>query len=187
MQVTEVRVKLMGRKSDRLKAFCSITLDGDFVVRDVKVIEGTNGLFVAMPSRRLADRCPICRNKNSLRAKFCSECGARLDESRAPRDNQGRLKLHVDIAHPINVACRQMIEKAVLSAFESESQRSQEPDYVPAQLYDEGEDAIEERLARPADKPEQGSGEQPAEQQDQQAETETHEDKQTHKFGQGII
>ena len=83
MQITEVRVRLVGRKNERLKAFCSITFDGDFVVRDVKVIEGTNGLFVAMPSRRITDRCPMCRNKNSLRARFCSECGARLDESRA--------------------------------------------------------------------------------------------------------
>ncbi|MBA7521961.1 putative septation protein SpoVG [subsurface metagenome] len=102
MQVTEVRVKLMGRKSERLKAFCSVTFDGEFVVRDVKVIEGTNGLFVAMPSRQLSDRCPMCRNKNALRARFCGECGARLDESRATRNEQGRLKLHVDIAHPLN-------------------------------------------------------------------------------------
>ena len=55
MQVTEVRVKLMGRKNDRLKAFCSITLDGDFVVRDVKVIEGTNGYAQPETSRPLPD------------------------------------------------------------------------------------------------------------------------------------
>jgi len=185
MQVTEVRVKLMGRKSDRLKAFCSITLDGEFVIRDVKVIEGTNGLFVAMPSRRLADRCPMCRNKNALRSKFCSECGARLDESRAPRDNQGRLKLHVDIAHPINAGCRQAIEKAVLSAFEDESSRAEEPDYAPQRLYDEDEDAIEEAVAPATEKPKQESEEKPAEEQSQEAKNDADTDK--HKFGQGIL
>ena len=185
MQVTEVRVKLMGRKSDRLKAFCSITLDGDFVVRDVKVIEGTNGLFVAMPSRRLADRCPMCRNKNSLRSKFCSECGARLDESRAPRDTQGRLKLHVDIAHPINAACRQAIEKAVLSAFEDESSRAQEPGYMPQRLYDEGEDAIEEAVAGATEVPKPEPEETPAEEQNQ--ETKNDADTDEHRFGQGIL
>ena len=50
MEFTEVRVKLVANKDDRLKGFCSMTLDNDFVVRDIKVIEGTNGLFVAMPS-----------------------------------------------------------------------------------------------------------------------------------------
>ncbi len=55
MEITEVRVKLIANKDDRLKGFCSMTLDNCFVVRDVKIIEGTNGLFVAMPSRKMAD------------------------------------------------------------------------------------------------------------------------------------
>jgi stage V sporulation protein G len=134
MQVTEVRVKLMGRQSERLKAFCSVTFDSEFVVRDVKVIEGTHGLFVAMPSRQLSDRCPMCRNKNALRARFCSECGARLDESRATRNEQGRLKLHVDIAHPINATCREAIEKVLLEAYHQEVERSGQPDYEPPKL-----------------------------------------------------
>ncbi len=144
MQVTEVRVKLMGRKSERLKAFCSVTFDEQFVVRDVKVIEGTNGLFVAMPSRQLSDRCPMCRNKNTLRARFCSECGARLDESRAARNGQGRLKLHVDIAHPINTACREAIEKAIVEAYHQELECAEHPDYVPQHL------DLEDEYAPPA-------------------------------------
>jgi len=40
MEISEVRVKLVANKDDRLKAFCSMTLDNDFVVRDIKVIEG---------------------------------------------------------------------------------------------------------------------------------------------------
>ena len=49
MEVTEVRIKLMEESSERLKAFCSITLDDSFVIRDLKIIEGTTGPFVAMP------------------------------------------------------------------------------------------------------------------------------------------
>ena len=52
MRVTEVRVKLNMHSQDRLRGFCSITLDGCFVVRDIKIIEGPGGLFVAMPSRK---------------------------------------------------------------------------------------------------------------------------------------
>jgi len=48
MEISEVRVKLVDNKDDRLKAFCSVTMDNEFVVRDIKIIEGSGGLFVAM-------------------------------------------------------------------------------------------------------------------------------------------
>jgi len=53
MEVTEIRLRL--RDEEKLKAFASVTFDDCFVVRDLKVIDGTNGLFVAMPSRRMPD------------------------------------------------------------------------------------------------------------------------------------
>lgn len=53
MKVTEVKVFPVNE--DRLKAYVSITLDGCFVVRDLKVIQGTSGLFVAMPSKKRKD------------------------------------------------------------------------------------------------------------------------------------
>ncbi len=53
MKITEVRVSL--REDDKLKAFVSITLDGCFVIRGLKVIKGNKGMFVAMPSRRKPD------------------------------------------------------------------------------------------------------------------------------------
>ena len=53
MEITEIRIKLMDDPNDRLQAFCSITFDGSFVVRDLKIIQGTRGSFVAMPSRKL--------------------------------------------------------------------------------------------------------------------------------------
>ena len=80
MQISEIRVKLVEKRNDRLKAFCSVTFDDDFVIRDLKIIEGASGYFVAMPSRKISDRCPNCRCKNHLRAKFCNECGKRLED-----------------------------------------------------------------------------------------------------------
>jgi len=136
MEITEVRVRLVNGGAERLRAFCSVTLDGDFVIRDLKVIDGTNGHFVAMPSRKLAYRCGRCGNKNHLRAKFCNECGGKLSERRLPRDPNGRSKLHVDVAHPINTACRERIQKAVIEAFEAECEKSKLPDYQPAAAED---------------------------------------------------
>lgn len=51
MKVTDVRVRKLNPEG-RMKAVASVTLDGEFVVHDVRVVEGHNGLFVAMPSRK---------------------------------------------------------------------------------------------------------------------------------------
>ena len=144
MEITEVRVRLVERKQDRLRAFCTVTLGDEFVIRDVKVIEGDRGLFVAMPSRKLTDHCPSCRNKNQLRARYCSECGHRLGENRAQLDERGRPRLYVDIAHPINPEARERLEKAVLAAFHQEAEQAVEPGYRPPRLYEEEEEEAAE-------------------------------------------
>jgi stage V sporulation protein G len=144
MEITEVRIKLVEKSAERLRAFCSITLDGDFVIRDLKIIDGVNGAFVAMPSRKLADRCTRCGSKNHLRAKYCNDCGNRLNENRAPKDSMGRSKLHADVAHPINAACRERIQNAVVKAFHEELERSKSPDYQPPKFEDFEDDVTEE-------------------------------------------
>jgi stage V sporulation protein G len=128
--ITEVRIKLMEDNNERLLAFCSVTFDDMFVVRDLKIIEGSKGSFVAMPSRKLTDRCMHCGSKNHLRARFCNQCGTKLDEDRAIRDADGRAKLHADIAHPINSACREKIQTAILKSYQEEKERSKMPGYV---------------------------------------------------------
>ncbi len=133
MEITEVRIKLMEDNSgsnERLQAFCSITFDDMFVIRDLKIIEGAKGFFVAMPSRKLTDRCHNCGTKNHLRSRFCNQCGSRLDENRAIRDADGRAKLHADIAHPINSMCREKIQGAVLASYADELERSKLPGYI---------------------------------------------------------
>lgn len=54
MNITDVRVRKVA-KEGKLKAVVSITIDDEFVVHDIKVIEGEKGLFIAMPSRKAAD------------------------------------------------------------------------------------------------------------------------------------
>ena len=139
MEITEIRIKLMSDPNERLQAFCSLTFDGSFVIRDLKIIQGTKGSFVAMPSRKLTDHCPRCSAKNHLRAQFCNECGVRLHHDRATKSDDGRAKLYADIAHPINSECREMIQEQVLIAYVSELERSKQPGYVC--IYDDyGED-----------------------------------------------
>ncbi len=54
MTITDVRVRKIA-KDGKMKAIVSVTFDNEFVVHDIKVIEGEKGLFIAMPSRKTAD------------------------------------------------------------------------------------------------------------------------------------
>lgn len=130
MEITEVRIKLMEDAGERLQGFCSITFDDCFVVRDLKIIGGASGPFVAMPSRKLTAHCPQCGCKNHLRAAYCNQCGGRLKEDRAGKDDDGRAKLYADIAHPINSGCREMIQERVILAYREEQERAKLPGYV---------------------------------------------------------
>lgn len=81
MDITDVRVRKVNVEG-KMKAVVSVTIDNAFVVHDVKVVEGTNGLFVAMPSRKTPE---------------------------------GEFR---DIAHPISTAAREVIQTAVLKAYQ---------------------------------------------------------------------
>lgn len=54
MQITDVRVRKI-TKEGKMRAIVSITIDGEFVIHDIKVIEGDKGLFIAMPSKKATD------------------------------------------------------------------------------------------------------------------------------------
>lgn len=81
MQITDVRVRKLA-KEGKMKAVVSITIDDEFVVHDIKVIEGEKGMFIAMPSRKATD---------------------------------GEYR---DIAHPINSATREKLQKIILEKYE---------------------------------------------------------------------
>ena len=137
MDITEIRIKLLPQRQayeDRLRAFCTVTFDNAFVVRDLKIIEGQNGYFVAMPSRKLTARCPRCGAKNNLRARFCNDCGAHLKPRPITEDN--RLRFHADIAHPINAEMRKRVERHVLDSYRKEIERAKQPGYRPQSFPD---------------------------------------------------
>lgn len=168
MEITDVRVKLINDSGDRLRAVCTVTFDDQFVVRDVKVVDGANGLFVAMPSRKLSSSCPRCRHKNHLRAKFCGECGGKLPfQQTPPTDADGRSKLHRDIAHPITAEFRAVIQEKVIEAYEAEYEAAGEPesrdqnDYEADARDDEqaesGQDEQRDEPRAERDKPEKGA------------------------------
>lgn len=82
MNITDIRVRKVTSVAGKMKAVASVTLEDAFVIHDIKVIEGTEKLFIAMPSRKTPD---------------------------------GEFK---DIAHPINAAAREELEKKILAAYE---------------------------------------------------------------------
>ncbi len=82
LNITDIRIRLVKKDDLKLKAVASITIDGCFVVHEIRVIESEKGLFVAMPSKKTPD---------------------------------GEFK---DTAHPIDTETRNMLDKAVLNAYE---------------------------------------------------------------------
>ena len=55
MKISDVRVRLIKKDDSKLKAVASITIDDCFVIHDIKIIDGSDGYFVAMPSRKTSD------------------------------------------------------------------------------------------------------------------------------------
>lgn len=133
MNISEVRISLVNGPDEQLLAFCTVTFDRAFVVRDIRIIHGSNGPFVAMPSRRVTANCSACGSKNHLGSKFCSECGTKLPPMSQLKLSE-RSRGFIDIAHPINAKSRERIQAAILEAFELELLKSGQPDYQPESL-----------------------------------------------------
>jgi stage V sporulation protein G len=124
MEITEVRIFLKDSPDKKLKAYATVTFDNAFVVRNIKVIQGTSGVFIAMPSRKVKQPCPKCNFKNELRSKYCNQCGAQLPVIARPLNLDPNAQAeHKDIAHPITQAFRELLQKRVLEAYEEESRK----------------------------------------------------------------
>ena len=123
MEITEVRIVLKDSPDKKLKSYATVTFDNVFVVRNIKVIEGSTGLFIAMPSRKVKQPCPKCNFKNELRSKFCNQCASVLPQGAAPleREDSASAQLeHKDIAHPITQPFREYLQKRVLETYAQE-------------------------------------------------------------------
>lgn len=124
MEITEVRISLRDGEGKRLKAYATVTFDNSFVVRNIKVVEGNSGLFVAMPGRKAKMFCPRCGKKVDFESKYCNYCGTQLPP--APKEAFQNKNIHQDLAHPINQEFRNYLQKKVLDAYYEEKAKQDE-------------------------------------------------------------
>jgi len=123
MEITEVKIFSKDSPDKKLKAYATVTFDNAFVVRNIKVIEGSNGLFIAMPSRKIKQPCPKCNFKNEARSKYCNQCASPLPVASYPAAQEASAAAqseHKDIAHPITQSFREYLQKRILDAYEQE-------------------------------------------------------------------
>ncbi|HQP10354.1 MAG TPA: septation protein SpoVG family protein [Candidatus Omnitrophota bacterium] len=120
MEITEIRVFQKEGQDKKLKAYTTVTFDDVFVVRNIKVIQGSNGLFIAMPSRKMKRLCPQCHFKNEVGSKFCNHCGTPIKPEDPNAELPDAKTEHRDIAHPITQQFREYLQTKILETYEKE-------------------------------------------------------------------
>lgn len=127
MEITEIRIFLKEGQDKKLKAYATVTFDNAFVVRNIKVIQGSSVLFIAMPSRKSKSPCPKCSFKNEINSRFCNKCGAGLpvqsqDKPLSAAD-MATSSEHRDIAHPVTQQFREYLQTKIIEAYKKECQQ----------------------------------------------------------------
>jgi len=120
MEITEVRVFPKDGQDKKLKAYATVTFDNAFVVRNIKVIQGAEGLFIAMPSRKMKFSCSRCNFKNEIGSKFCNQCGTSIQLHVEQHELVDAKAEHRDIAHPITKQFRDYLQTKILEAYRKE-------------------------------------------------------------------
>ena len=129
MEITEIRVFLKEGQDKKLKAYTTVTFDHVLVIRNIKVIQGAESLFIAMPSRKLKSACLKCYFKNEIGSRFCNKCGASLPSVQKPESDEDHdsKTQHRDIAHPITKEFREYMQNKILDAYQKESNGPGQP------------------------------------------------------------
>ncbi|HQO57236.1 MAG TPA: septation protein SpoVG family protein [Candidatus Omnitrophota bacterium] len=122
MEITEIRVFLKEGQDKKLKAYTTVTFDDVFVVRNIKVIEGANGLFIAMPSRKVKSPCSKCSFKNEVGSRYCNHCGAQVSPQAKDDAARDAKTEHRDIAHPVTQKFREYLQSRILEAYKREEE-----------------------------------------------------------------
>jgi stage V sporulation protein G len=126
MEISEIRVFLKEGQDKKLKAYATVTFDNCFVVRNIKVIQGANSLFIAMPARKMKYPCSKCGFKNEVGSKFCNQCGTTIQSpSQSAHNDSGDSETkaeHRDIAHPITQQFREYLQNKILDAYRKEAE-----------------------------------------------------------------
>lgn len=111
MRVTDVKLHPMSNpKHPDCKAVCSVILDGELALHDVRIVESRGRTIVAMPSRPHKRPCPRCGGQTYANAEHCTGCGTKI----------GRANLKTpyrDMAHPLTRKLRAAMEERVLTAY----------------------------------------------------------------------
>ena len=132
MEITEIRVFPKEGQDRKLKAYVTVTFDNAFVVRNIKIIEGKDHVFIAMPSRKLRFPCPKCSFKNEIESRFCNKCGAALplvrEEDLQQETPDAKLN-HRDIAHPITKDFREYLQSSVIEAYQKDLASGRKPSF----------------------------------------------------------
>lgn len=112
-----------------LLAFVTITLDNEFVVRDMKLIQRRDKtMFVDFPSVSAPVHCSTCSRKIGCISRYCPFCGEPRNstlDTKFTQDGQRRASAFVNLAHPTKQYCREMIHNAVLTAWHRHKSRQQ--------------------------------------------------------------
>ncbi len=137
MEITEIRVFRKEGQDKKLKAYTTVTFDNAFVVRNIKVIQGSNGLFIAMPSRKMKRLCQKCHFKNEVGSKFCNHCGAPIRSENHDAEHPDTKTEHRDIAHPITQQFREYLQVKILEAYEKEVVAENSSDGSPKEVSSE--------------------------------------------------
>ncbi len=119
MEITGVSVRLIQPlRRGRVLCVASVTFDNSFVVRNIRLLEGPKGYFLAMPSQAITIKCRRCGRKNTVRSNYCNLCGTRLPEERIPIDSEtGKPRSYQDVAHPIKTELREKIQASVIEEY----------------------------------------------------------------------
>lgn len=94
MEITSVRIKREEREGSHMKGRASVVIDNGLAIHNIRIIEGKNGLFIAMPST----------------------------SREIENENNEKVTIHRDIVHPINSEVRAMFEETILKAYNEETE-----------------------------------------------------------------
>ncbi len=126
MEITEIRIFPKEGQDKKLRAYATVTFDHAFVVRNIKIIQGTVGVFIAMPSRKVKIPCARCFFKNEVGSRYCNECGTELKPTSEDELIHDAKAEHRDIAHPITQEFRDYLQSMILKAYQAEQPNSEQ-------------------------------------------------------------
>ena len=126
MNVTKVTVHL--EQHWTLRAYCEVELDGEFVLKQVKIVEKAGRFIIGMPSKQRTTPCldKTCNTPCSILYRYCPNCAANQGEQEdrvemirqhvGEKDGE-KISFYSDLFHPINADCRAKLERAVLAEY----------------------------------------------------------------------